>query len=569
MAARLTTYVVVAIVAATLIAGLIVGAQRDDSDGPVDLIVFHGKVYSADAAGGTAEAVAIRGNQILRVGSDRDVARLQRPQTVMVDARGGAIVPGFNDAEVRFIDGGLRLEEVDLSGAESQDEVVARVAEWAEAHPDRPWVVGRGWSGEMFGKGGPTRQLLDGVTGTRPACILSADGNAAWVNSAALRRAGVTRRTTTPAGGSIEKDGRGEPNGVLRRAAAAAVTRLIPAPTRDDRALGLRAAIAEAHEHGVTSVQDASVAGEDFALYDEARRAGALDLRVYASIAVGAGATERDFTSLDTLSRRFPDDPLFKVGGAHIAVDGPAGQSAVALLEADPDPVDDTPAPPTTIQADELNRLVRLLDARGWQITIDAFGDLAARMALDAYEHAAMSNPEPARGRRHRIGRLMLVSAEDLPKFGPLGIIAVVRPDEAAAASVEAVEKLTPLIGEARAARAWPAATITPARTRVAFATGWPDGALHPLDAIAASATRGAPDGFPIARAIDAFTAAPAYASFDEQRKGALKPGMLADLVVLSSNVLDGNPDRLSTAAVVLTVFDGRIVYRRAAASTN
>lgn len=566
MAARLTTYVVVAIVAATLIAGLIVGAQRDDSDGPVDLIVFHGRVYSADAAGGTAEAVAIRGNQILRVGSDREVTRLQRPQTVMVDARGGAIVPGFNDAEVRFIDGGLRLEEVDLSGAESQDEVVARVAEWAEDHPDRPWVVGRGWSGEMFGKGGPTRQLLDGVTGTRPACILSAEGNAAWVNSAALRRAGVTRRAAAPAGGSIEKDGRGEPNGVLRHAAAAAVTRLIPEPTRDDRARGLGAAIAEAHEHGITSVQDASVAGEDFALYDEARRAGALDLRVYASIAVGAGATGRDLTNLETLSRRFPDDPLFKVGGAHIAVDGPAEQSAAALLEPDPERVDDIPAPPTTIQADELNRLVRLLDARGWQITIDAFGDLAARMALDAYEHAAMSNPEPARGRRHRIGRLMLVSVDDLPKFGPLGIIAVVRPEDATPARVEA---LTALLGEARTARAWPAATITPARTRVAFATGWPDGALHPLDAIAASAARGAPDGFPIARAIDAFTAAPAYASFDEQRKGTLKPGMLADLVVLSSNVLDGSPDRLSTAEVVLTVFDGRIVYRRAAASTN
>ena len=241
MAARLTTYVVVAIVAATLIAGLIVGAQRDDSDGPVDLIVFHGKVYAADGTGRKAEAVAIRGNQVLRVGTDRDVTRLQRPQTVMVDARGGAIVPGFNDADVRFIDGGVTLGDVDLSGAASQDEVVARLAEWAESHPSRPWIVGRGWSAGMFAKNGPTRQLLDAVTGPRPAYILSAAGDAAWVNSAALKRAAITRRLPPPAGGAIDKDARGEPNGVLRGAAMAVVTRLIPAPSREERARGLRA----------------------------------------------------------------------------------------------------------------------------------------------------------------------------------------------------------------------------------------------------------------------------------------------------------------------------------------
>ncbi len=484
MAARLTTYVVVAIVAATLIAGLIVGAQRDDSDGPVDLIVFHGRVYAAAGAERTAEAVAIRGNQILRVGTDREVTRLQRPQTVMVDAHGGAIMPGFNDADVQFIDGGVLLDEVDLSGADSQDEVVARVAEWAEAHPSRPWIVGRGWAIGMFGKNGPTRQLLDTVTGARPACLLSAAGDAAWVNSAALQRAGLTRRTPAPAGGTVEKDARGEPNGLLRLTAVQAVTRLVPPASREQRASGLRAAIAEAHEHGVTSVQDTAVADGDFGLYEEARRAGALDVRVYASLAVGAGATAGDFTTLESLSTRFPDDPLFKVGGAHIAVDGPVTQAAAALLPADQDD-DVTAAAAAMIEADELNRLVRLLDARGWQITIDAFGDLAARMALDAYEHAAMSNPEPARGRRHRLGRLTVVSPDDLPKFGPLGILAVVRPEEAAAAPA-GTSAWASLLGESRAAQVWPAATISPDRTRVSFATGWPAAALRPLEAIAA-----------------------------------------------------------------------------------
>src|SRR4051812_34395568 len=145
MAARITTYVVVGIVAATLIAGLIVGAQRDDNDGPVDLIVFNGAIYTADSAGTMAEAVAIRGNQILRVGSNREINRLRRPQTMVIDALGAAVLPGFNDASVQFISGGLGLDTIDLLGADTIEEMQARIRLWAAANPDRPWVVGRGW----------------------------------------------------------------------------------------------------------------------------------------------------------------------------------------------------------------------------------------------------------------------------------------------------------------------------------------------------------------------------------------------------------------------------------------
>ena len=146
MAARLTTYVVVGIVAATLIAGLIVGAQRDDNDGPVDLIVFNGKVYTADPSGSIAEAVAVRGNQILRVGSNREINRLRRPQTVVIDAQSAAVLPGFNDASTRFIDGGLALSGVDLTDATTVEEIQSRVRVWAESNPDHAWIVGHGWS---------------------------------------------------------------------------------------------------------------------------------------------------------------------------------------------------------------------------------------------------------------------------------------------------------------------------------------------------------------------------------------------------------------------------------------
>jgi len=199
MAARLTAYIVVGIVAATLIAGLIVGAQRDDSDGPVDIIVHNAKVYTADGRGTMAEAVAIRGNQVLRVGSEREVTRLRRPQTTVIDAHGATVLPGFNDAHVPFIEGGLRLDQLDLAGAESLEQIQAAIKNWAELHVDAAWIVGTGWSAQLFPAGLPIRQQLDALVPDRPIQLVSKDGRIAWVNTRALRVAGITRKTANPA----------------------------------------------------------------------------------------------------------------------------------------------------------------------------------------------------------------------------------------------------------------------------------------------------------------------------------------------------------------------------------
>ena len=287
MAARLTAYVVVGIVAATLIAGLIVGAQRDDSDGPVDLIVRNAKVYTAGTRGTMAEAVAIRGNQILRVGSDRDISRLARPQTTVIDAQGAAVLPGFNDYHVHFITGGLELDRIDLSDATTLDDVQERLLAWAEANPDAPWVLGRGWFSHSFPGNQPTRQQLDAVIKRRPAQILSHDGRTSWVNTRALQLAGITRKTADPPHGVIVKDPRtGEPTGVLTEAAVSLVSQTLPQPTREERVQALRAAIAEAHRNGVTSIQNAGGSTDEFELYADALRSGDLSLRVYSALSV-------------------------------------------------------------------------------------------------------------------------------------------------------------------------------------------------------------------------------------------------------------------------------------------
>jgi predicted amidohydrolase YtcJ len=221
---------------------------------------------------------------------------------------------------------------------------------------------------------------------------------------------------------------------------------------------------------------------------------------------------------------------------------------------------------------------VRLLDARGWQIIAEAGGARAVRMALDAYEHAARANPLPPRGRRHRLERIGVVDPADVPRFGSLGIIASLQPVSAPADA--RMETWLHRVGPERVARAWPAASIATAGGRLALGSGWPAAALNPLAVIHAAVNRtphagpsetmpNSGEGISLKRAIDAYTSVPAYASFDEQRKGVLKAGMLADLVVLSGDIFKTPAGRLASTEVEATIFDGRVVYRRGARSTD
>jgi predicted amidohydrolase YtcJ len=571
MAARLTAYVVVAIVAATLIAGLIVGAQRDDSNGPVDLIIHNAKVYTADTRGTIAEAVAIRGNQILRVGSAREINRLRRPQTVMIDANGAAVLPGFNDSHAHLIEGGLALESTDFRDASTPQEIQQQIRAYADANPDRPWITGRGWHSQMFGESLPTRQLLDAVVKNRPVQLVSADGHSSWVNTKALHLAEITKSTPDPLHGVIVRDlVTGEPTGVLKEAAMSLVGRLVPKPTMEERARALRAAIAAAHRNGITSVQDAGASKEEFDVYIEALRNGDLQVRVYAGIRATGPAGDIDPDQLDRVAAKYPDDPLFKTGAVSIELDGAIETHAAAMLE----PYANRPSSGTPwIDADALHRIVRRLDARGWQIMTDASGDRAVHVALNAYEHAARINAAPSRGRRHRIEHAVIVAAADAPRFGSLGVIASMQPFNATRAFAENGQ-WSRNIGTDRLSTGWPHRSIVAARGRLAFGSNWPMGQLNPLLGLHTAVNRttagGSPEGgwepserLALKEAINAYTSTAAWASFDEQRKGRIAPEMLADLVVLSNDIFSASPALLASTAVEITIFDGKIVYRR------
>jgi predicted amidohydrolase YtcJ len=580
MAARLTTYVVVAIVAATLIAGLIVGAQRDDSSGPVDLIIHNAKVYAADPLGSMAEAVAVRGNTILHVGTSREILRYRRPQTTVIDAKGVAVLPGFIDSHASFVAGGLARDGVDLFGADTLEEMQQRVSDWAEAHPDEGWIVGRGWAYQRFGDL-PGRAQLDAAVKDRPVVMRSQDGHAAWVNTRALQVAGVVKRIPDPKNGVIVRDVRtGEPTGLLKDAAVALVTRAIPQPTREERMRALRLAIRDAQEHGITSVQDVGSTMADLELYDEARHAGDLTVRVYAAASAATPLTPEYSATLEVLSKRYADDPLLKTGLAVIPLDGAIESETASMLN--PYAPRGAGSGLLKLSAADLHQLVRALDSRGWQIAIEASGDRAVREALDAYEAAAASSPGPLRGRRHRVEGAEVIDPEDLPRFRGLNLVASLQPLHA---SPDRLDVWSRNLGAERASLGWAAHTLLEGGAHLTFGTDWPNLPQDPIAGLHVAVNRTAPsvsldqqqadverpiDVVPYAgetlalrSAINGWTSAAAWASFDEHRKGVIKPGMLADLVVLSSDIFKAAPDELARTEVNITVFDGKVVYRR------
>ncbi len=571
MAARLTAYLVSCIVGVTVIAGLIVGAQRED-DGAVDLIVINGAVYQSNGTDGLAEAVAVRGNKVVRVGSNREIQRLSRRQTTVIDAQGGAVLPGFNDAHTHLLNGGLSLGQVDLSEAKSLEALKETVKAWAESHPDREWIVGRGWYYQTFAGGMPTRQLLDTLVPDRPAYFVAYDGHTGWANSKALAAAHITSRTPNPKNGSIVRDTRtGQPTGALKEAAMALVSTVAPQPTAEDKLAAIRAAVVEAHRLGVTSVQNAGGSPDDLALYDQLRKQNDLTVRIYQAFTADASVTEADLDRLERIRKQYADDPLLKSGGIKLILDGVIESHTAAMLE----PYTNRTAVKgdSRFTVEQLNQVVSLLDRRGWQVMTHAIGDRAVRMALDAYEHAAKANPAPARGRRHRVEHIETIDPADIPRFGTLGVIASIQPYHGLP-SENPPDVWATNIGPDRAARGWLSGSIAKAGGRLAFGSDWPVMSLDPQMGLHVAVNRTTLDGIPedgwnpderlpLRRAIDAYTRQAAWASFDEQRKGSIARDMLADLVVLSENIFDRPAGRLADATVVVTVFDGKVVYRR------
>jgi predicted amidohydrolase YtcJ len=545
---------------------LTIGCARASTQEPAaTLLIVNGKVHG----GAQADAVAIRGNTIVQVGSARELERYRGPATDVVDAHGGSVVPGFNDSHVHFLSGSLSLDQVDLAGLTRLQDIQARIRTFASERAGAAWIRGRGWLYSPFPGGLPTKEQLDAVVPDRPAVMTCYDGHSIWANSKALALAGINRDTPDPKNGVVVKDAKtGEPTGVLKEAAQRLLTKVIPVPTREQRLAALRAGSAYAHRLGVTSVQSTSGSPEELDLFDEARRRGDLTVRTYYSLLISPGFSAADADRFDETWRRHPDDPVLKTGIVKISADGVIESRTAALLSPY---IDSTNAGTPNYSADELNQIIAMMDRRGWQVQVHAIGDRTIRMTLDAFERATRSNPPVARGRRHRIEHIETVDPAEIPRFGALGVIASMQPMHVVLGDMNSLEPSGPWpdnLGPERAMRAWQWKSIRDGGARITFGSDWGVATLDPLQGVWLATTRLTPgrmkdQRLSMADAIGAYTTGPAYASFEENRKGTLAPGMLADVVILSRDVA-ANPPKAPTDVVVdTTIYDGKVVYKR------
>lgn len=535
---------------------------------PSTLLVVNGRVFTG-TGNPVAEAVAITGDRITAVGTRQDVETHRGPATIVVDAAGGTVVPGFNDSHVHFLSGSQSLQELDLGGARTLEDVQQRIRDFAAKHPELPWIRGRGWNYSSFPGGMPTRTQLDAALADRPATLVCFDGHSSWVNTRAIEAAGITRDTPNPAAGEIVRDASGAAGGLLKESAQQLVRKVMPAITRADQRRALLAGITRAHQLGVTSVQNASGNADEFSLYEDLRAAGELRLRVYSALSVTPGFTDADADRFDAIRTGVRGDALFTVGAAKLLVDGVIETNTALMLA----PFDNNPA--TTglpnYSVEELDRIVRVLDARGYQIMIHAIGDGGVRRALDAFERAARANPAPARGRRHRIEHIETMDLSEIPRFKTLGVIGSFQPPHSRLMNAaEPRGQWAANIGPDRTSRGFMWKSVHDAGGRLAFGSDWPVASLNPMVGLWVGVNRIGHRAVPsqrmsIGELIDGYTHDAAYASFDDQIKGRVAAGQLADLAVLSRDVLAVPPTAADDVQVNVTIFGGAVVYRRGA----
>ncbi|MGW5640016.1 amidohydrolase [Streptomyces sp. NPDC003832] len=535
-----------------------------------DLLFTGGPVLTPE--GRTATAVAVTGDRITAVGHG-EVGDLAGPRTEVVDLAGRLLLPGFQDAHVHPVPAGLEMTQCDLTGARTAAESVAAVRAYAEAHPEREWITGGGWSMEAFEGGTPTKELLDAAVPDRPVYLPNRDHHGAWVNSRALELAGITRDTPDPTDGRIERDANGEPSGTLQEGAMRFVGRLTPRATPEDRLAALLHAQRHLHSLGITAWQDALVG--DFLGMDDpaeaylaAARAGSLTARVVGALWWDRGRGAEQIPEL--VERRAAlSHGRFGAGTVKLMLDGVAENGTAALLDPYLDGCGCATANRGTsfVDPDQLPKYITELDALGFQCHFHALGDRAVRDALDAIEAARAANG-PSDTRPH-LAHLQVVHPDDVPRFARLGATANIQP--LWAAHEPQMDELTiPFLGAERAGWQYPFGALLRSGARLAAGSDWPVSSPDPLEGIHVAVNRVVPGGagpvflpderIALEAALTAYTAGSAYVNHLDDT-GRIAEGALADLVVLDRDPFAGPAEEIAATRVAQTFVGGERVY--------
>jgi predicted amidohydrolase YtcJ len=557
---------------ASILGGLaLAGCERAPADAPADLLFINGAIVTMDITRPRAEALAVRADRILAVGSRNALAALTGPQTVIVDLDGGALLPGFHDRHAHPIKGGLQNLGCSLAGLDEVAAILARVAACAAGTADAGgWVVGRGWSLGLFPEGNPHRSLLDDVVAERPVFLEAEDGHSAWVNSEALRIAGLDADTPDPPRGVIERDPEtGAPSGTLRETAVDLVEALLPEIDFDMRLAALRLGVEEANRYGITAVTDASVGHEELAVYRALEAEDQFSLRVTAALDwPGPDADDAAFEQL-LRTRTELTSPLIRLTSVKIFVDGVLEGDTAALLE----PYlhrERAFSGELLLEPDQLADAVSRFDSLGLDVHLHAIGDRAVRAALDAVEQARERNTGRTHG-RHQIAHLQLVHPDDYPRFAALDV----------AANFQALwaypdpyinDINLPQVGPARVARMYPIGSLERAGATIVAGSDWPVSSMNPWDAIEVALTRQDPrrrhtgvlnasEAVGLDTMLAAFTREGGRVAGLDQITGMLRPGFAADLVWLEDDPHRRDAHGLANLRVRGTWFAGRRVF--------
>ncbi|MEJ1156521.1 amidohydrolase [Microbacterium marmarense] len=542
-----------------------------------ELVFTGGAVFTADAVRSRAHSVAVSGGRIIAVGGD-EVRELIGTKTEVVDLSGRMLTPGFQDAHVHPVWGGLDMLRCDLAGYSTAPDYLDAISRFAAANPDDEWVLGGGWQMSAFAGGTPTATALDSAVADRPAFLPNRDGHGAWVNSAALRLAGIDRDTPDPSDGRIERAPDGTPTGTLHEGAMGLVNRLLPEEPLDRLTEALLVGQRYLHSYGITAWQDAIVgsygdAGDPAPAYMKAAADGTLTARVIGALWWDRTKGLEQIPSLIERRERFRAG-RFAATSIKVMQDGVAENFTAAMIE----PYCDGHGHFTDnsgisfVASEILNEAVPLLDAAGFQVHFHAIGDRAVRECLDAVEHSISRN---GRGHnRHHIAHIQVVHPEDIPRFRRLDVAANMQ-SLWATLEPQMVDLTLPFLGATRSAWQYPFGDLLRSGAVLAAGSDWSVSSPDPLAAIHTAVNRLAGPGYEegdyepflpeqaidLATSLTAYTAGSAWVNHLDADTGTIEVGKYADLAVLDRDPFDAPSDEIGHTRVLQTFVEGERVY--------
>jgi hypothetical protein len=543
-----------------LVTGMHTSAQSKPA---ATLMIINAAIYTVDKEHPKAEAVAVIGDRIVAVGSSAEINLWRGSATRVIDAHGKLLLPGFNDAHVHFISGGAQLDQVNLTDATSPQEFARRIAAQVKKTLKGEWVLGGRWDETKWANPElPTKEIVDPVTGNTPIFVERYDGHLSLANSAAMKLAGINARTPDVPGGVIVRDASGNPTGIFKDAAQELINKAIPPMSHERRMRAARRALEHAASLGVTSVQHMNPEFADVAVYSEIAEKGEFTTRMYAV------PMETDWHDQAKVGiRRSWGSTYLRLGAVKGYADGSLGSRTAYMFEpfAD-DPgnrglLSDEMHPPSAMR----DRLMQA-DAAGLQVRIHAIGDRAISMTLDIF-----SDIEKEHGyhdQRFAIEHAQHMAEKDFERFAALHVIASMQPYHAIDDGRWAEKRL----GRQRARYSYAWRSFLDHGVTLAFGTDWPVAPLNPMLGLYGAVTRATldgknPDGWipeekiTLSEAIEAYTLGAAFAEFQENQKGSITPGKLADMVILSDNIFDLKPDAIRNVKVETTIVGGKVVY--------